>query len=58
MNCHDTGEKALFCVIRMALPEARGSLDVKSIIDCTSASTDGRSSSSCTADGKNFKMLH
>jgi hypothetical protein len=28
---YDTGEKALFCVIRMALPEARGSLGVKSI---------------------------
>jgi hypothetical protein len=22
VNCYDTGEKALFCVIRMALPEA------------------------------------
>jgi len=31
VNCHGTGEKALFCVIRMALPEARGSLSVKSI---------------------------
>jgi hypothetical protein len=36
VNCHDTGEKALFCVIEMALAEAGGPLGVKSIYECVS----------------------
>jgi hypothetical protein len=62
VNCHDTGEKALFCVIRMALREARGSLGVRSINmnACQRlylSSNRWSSSSSCTADGKNFKLV-